>query len=384
MSDQTADSCSSFTAFVLSLASTAAIHFGDLPDPVSGERAELNLEGAAQMIEILALLDRRRAATSPPKSARCSNRCSTSCGMRFVEASGGGKRIIEPRSVVSRRSIAMQITVLGTGTSHGVPTIGCDCAVCRSTDPRDRADAPVDSDRDRLAGDDAPARRRSTSSSTPRPICARRRSRTTSAASTRSSSRTATPITSSASTRCGASTPMQQAAIPCLRRRRDARRPAADVRLHLRRRRRRRRRHPAADAVRDRRAVLARRRRDRAGAAVARPAADSRLPHRRVRLPDRLQPHSRRRRGRCSTACDVSSSTRCATVRTRRTSASTRRSRRVARIGAERAYFTHICHDLPHAATCARLPAGVELAYDGLVVESLTRRSSSGASDACV
>jgi phosphoribosyl 1,2-cyclic phosphate phosphodiesterase len=41
----------------------------------------------------------------------------------------------------------------------------------------------------------------------------------------------------------------------------------------------------------------------------------------------------------------------------------------VARLGAERAYFTHICHDLPHAATCARLPAGVELAYDGLVLQ---------------
>jgi phosphoribosyl 1,2-cyclic phosphate phosphodiesterase len=41
----------------------------------------------------------------------------------------------------------------------------------------------------------------------------------------------------------------------------------------------------------------------------------------------------------------------------------------VARIGAERAYFTHICHDLPHAQTCAQLPAGVELAYDGLVLE---------------
>jgi phosphoribosyl 1,2-cyclic phosphate phosphodiesterase len=40
----------------------------------------------------------------------------------------------------------------------------------------------------------------------------------------------------------------------------------------------------------------------------------------------------------------------------------------VARLGAERAYFTHICHDLPHAETCAQLPAGVELAYDGLVL----------------
>ena len=40
----------SFTAFVLSLASTAAIHFGDLPDPVSGEQAELNLDGAAGLL----------------------------------------------------------------------------------------------------------------------------------------------------------------------------------------------------------------------------------------------------------------------------------------------------------------------------------------------
>jgi phosphoribosyl 1,2-cyclic phosphate phosphodiesterase len=41
----------------------------------------------------------------------------------------------------------------------------------------------------------------------------------------------------------------------------------------------------------------------------------------------------------------------------------------VERLAPERAYFTHICHDLPHAATCARLPSGVELAYDGLVLD---------------
>jgi phosphoribosyl 1,2-cyclic phosphate phosphodiesterase len=33
---------------------------------------------------------------------------------------------------------AVHITVLGSGTSVGVPTIGCDCAVCTSADPRDQ------------------------------------------------------------------------------------------------------------------------------------------------------------------------------------------------------------------------------------------------------
>ena len=32
----------------------------------------------------------------------------------------------------------IRITVLGSGTSVGVPTIGCRCAVCTSIDPRDQ------------------------------------------------------------------------------------------------------------------------------------------------------------------------------------------------------------------------------------------------------
>jgi phosphoribosyl 1,2-cyclic phosphate phosphodiesterase len=39
------------------------------------------------------------------------------------------------------------------------------------------------------------------------------------------------------------------------------------------------------------------------------------------------------------------------------------------RIAPRRACFTHMCHNLRHADTCAKLPAGMELAYDGLVVD---------------
>jgi hypothetical protein len=85
-----------FTAFVLSLASTAAVHFGDLPDPASGERAPLNLAGAAQMIEILALLDQKTRGNLTAEERAMLEQVLYELRMRFVEASSAGKRIVEP------------------------------------------------------------------------------------------------------------------------------------------------------------------------------------------------------------------------------------------------------------------------------------------------
>jgi len=89
------ESSLSFTAFVLSLTSTAAIHFGDLPDPVSGKRGELNLDGAAQMIEILSLLDQKTRGNLTAGEREVLAQVLYDLRMRFVEASRGAKRIVE-------------------------------------------------------------------------------------------------------------------------------------------------------------------------------------------------------------------------------------------------------------------------------------------------
>jgi Domain of unknown function (DUF1844) len=86
----------SFTAFVLSLASTAAIHFGDLPDPVSGARAEPNLDGAAQMIEILTLLDQKTRGNLTAEERQVLEQVLYELRLRYVEAKSGEKRIITP------------------------------------------------------------------------------------------------------------------------------------------------------------------------------------------------------------------------------------------------------------------------------------------------
>ena len=48
-----------FIGFVLSLAHTAAYHFGDVPDPVTGQPGPVNLAAAQQIIDILSLLEQK-------------------------------------------------------------------------------------------------------------------------------------------------------------------------------------------------------------------------------------------------------------------------------------------------------------------------------------
>jgi hypothetical protein len=86
----------SFTTFVLSLAGSAAIHFGDLADPASGDREEPNLEGASQMIEILSLLEEKTRGNLTMEERQVLEQVLYELRVRFVEVSDGRKRIIEP------------------------------------------------------------------------------------------------------------------------------------------------------------------------------------------------------------------------------------------------------------------------------------------------
>lgn len=85
-----------FTGFILSLATTAAVHFGDLADPATGEPVEQNLAAAAQMIEIIALLQEKTKGNLSQPEAQLVDDLLYELRMRFVQAQQGDRRIIEP------------------------------------------------------------------------------------------------------------------------------------------------------------------------------------------------------------------------------------------------------------------------------------------------
>lgn len=85
-----------FNAFVISLASTAAIHFGDVADPVSGAKQAPNLAAAAQMIEILALLEEKTRGNLTAEERTILEQVLYELRLRFVQLKGGEGRIIRP------------------------------------------------------------------------------------------------------------------------------------------------------------------------------------------------------------------------------------------------------------------------------------------------
>ena len=93
---ETPDTGLTFSGFILSLATTAAVHFGDIADPNTGERAEPNLPAAAKMIELIAMLQKRTKGNLSEPEERLVDDLLYELRLRFVQAQQGEKRIIEP------------------------------------------------------------------------------------------------------------------------------------------------------------------------------------------------------------------------------------------------------------------------------------------------
>lgn len=86
----------SFVAFIYSLATNAAVHFGDIPDPVTNESREPDLEAAAQLIEILAMLEEKTRGNLGAEERQLLDQLLFELRMRHVEARKAQSPIIQP------------------------------------------------------------------------------------------------------------------------------------------------------------------------------------------------------------------------------------------------------------------------------------------------
>jgi hypothetical protein len=86
----------SFIAFIFSLASNAAVHFGDLPDPMTKETREPVLEAAAQLIDIIAMLEEKTRGNLTAEERQLIEQVLFELRMRFVDAKKSQSPIIQP------------------------------------------------------------------------------------------------------------------------------------------------------------------------------------------------------------------------------------------------------------------------------------------------
>lgn len=82
----------SFNALVVSLATSAAVHFGDVVDPATGRKLPPNPGAGGDMIELLAVLaDKTRGNLTPDEEAFLT-RVLQGLRMRFAEVGGARNR----------------------------------------------------------------------------------------------------------------------------------------------------------------------------------------------------------------------------------------------------------------------------------------------------
>jgi hypothetical protein len=76
----------SIGAIIFSLATSAAVHFGDVPDSLSGEQQPPNLQAAKHMIDLLAVLEDKTRGNLTPEEAQLLKQVLYELRLRFVQA----------------------------------------------------------------------------------------------------------------------------------------------------------------------------------------------------------------------------------------------------------------------------------------------------------
>jgi len=89
-----------FVGFVLSLAHTVAVHFGDVADPFSGAKTEANLVAAQQLIDILALLDLKTRGNLTAEERQLLDQVLLELRLRYIEAENASAKtaVADPAS----------------------------------------------------------------------------------------------------------------------------------------------------------------------------------------------------------------------------------------------------------------------------------------------
>jgi hypothetical protein len=96
MVDDQQEDAVTFMGFVLSLAATAALHFGDMPNPQTGRTDPPNLQAASHLIDILAVLEEKTRGNLTAEERSVLDQVLYELRLRYLEAQKDAPRIIHP------------------------------------------------------------------------------------------------------------------------------------------------------------------------------------------------------------------------------------------------------------------------------------------------
>jgi hypothetical protein len=92
----------SFNAIVVSLATSAAVHFGDAADPTSGQKQSANVDAAGHMVDLLSVLAEKTQGNLNQAESTFLTEVLSALRARYLEARQGGDTVTARPEVTGR------------------------------------------------------------------------------------------------------------------------------------------------------------------------------------------------------------------------------------------------------------------------------------------